>query len=122
MATTSNRDAYGDHLETELSYVYEPAEEMLRMTNELVKDFPSNEFYGTRDYMEDAPGFIPDITDFTKILCFGASGDASPFCFDYREDATNPAVIWWDDWYWRKISPDFESFVNLFRIPDKDAT
>ncbi|MBL8019919.1 MAG: SMI1/KNR4 family protein [Leptospirales bacterium] len=57
---------------------------------------------------------IPDIVDFTHIVCFGTSGDGAPFCLDYRQDSSKPSVLWWDDIYWRRIAPDVDSFLELF--------
>ncbi|MNF08811.1 SMI1 / KNR4 family protein [compost metagenome] len=57
---------------------------------------------------------MPDIIDFTEIICFGMAGDGSPFCFDYRGGRSAPSVILWDDDYWRKIANSFEDFLLLF--------
>jgi hypothetical protein len=42
------------------------------------------------------------------------SGDCAPFRFDFREDEYNPSVIWWNDAWWLRIVPDYESFLELF--------
>ncbi|MCL1961705.1 MAG: SMI1/KNR4 family protein, partial [Desulfovibrionaceae bacterium] len=107
-----NLDTYGNRLETELGSLHD-LPSMAKKSAALSKDFQSDGMYGT-NYPEFAgPGGIPDITDFSQIICFGDSGDGAPFCLDYR--AGIPAsVIWWDDVYWRKIAPDFRTFLNLF--------
>lgn len=83
---------------------------------ELPKHFAPDGFYGEPSVEADAPGYIPDIVDFSKIVCFGISGDGAPFCFDFRDNESNPSVIWWDDVYWRRVAPDFASFLELFDI------
>ncbi|WP_366519511.1 SMI1/KNR4 family protein [Serratia nevei] len=67
-----------------------------------------------RNWNSNHPIAISDITDFKEIVCFGEAGDGSPFCFDFRDSPECPAVIWWDDDYWRKISDSFEDFSSFF--------
>lgn len=88
-------DAYGNHLETDIGDVYENSESITCETNDLK---------GFSPYVLDEPnewqnelGYIPYISDFSKIVCFGMSGDGAPFCFDYRDNLEKPSVIWWDD-------------------------
>lgn len=50
------------------------------------------------------------------MICFGISGDGAPFCLDYRTSENEPSVIWWDDIYWRKVSPNFKEFLALLEI------
>ena len=110
-----NVDAFGNHLEADIGQVYIEADLIIRETKNLPKYFAPDGFYGEPDEdCEKKPGFIPDIIDFSKIICFAISGDGSCFCFDFRDDKDNPSIIWWDDIYWRQISPDYETFVILF--------
>lgn len=112
-------DAFGNHFESELSQIFENKEEIVRETNLLSNNFESDDFYGEEgSESKNSPGFIPDIIDFSKIICFGISGDGAPFCFDYRDNSEEPNVIWWDDVYWRRIAPDFISFIELFDLGD----
>lgn len=113
-------DAYGNHLETELGQIYDSEESIFRETNLLPKGFESDEYYGETSESENNLGFIRDITDFSKIICFGVSGDGAPFCFDYRDDLNNPSIIWWDDIYWRRIAPHFDSFLILFDLNNRE--
>jgi hypothetical protein len=113
------QDAYGNRLETELSNVYESEEQIKKKTAALTEHYKADGSYGGRSEWNSEPGVIPDITDFTKIICFGMSGDGADFCFDFREDADNPSVIWWADVYWRRVAPDFESFIALFNLSNK---
>lgn len=108
----SNIDAYGNHLETDLGFVYD-FETIIQETNNLPKDFALDGFYAEQSEWESEPGFIPDIIDFSQIVCFGISGDGAPFCFDFRDDLSNPNVIWWDDVYWRRIAPSYKAFKGL---------
>ena len=57
-----------------------------------------------------------DIVDFSQIVCFAIAGGGEPFCFDFRESPNPPSVIWWDDVFWRKVSPEFEAFLQLFDL------
>ena len=109
-------DAYGNPLESELGEVYEDFETIARETKELPKYFAPDGFYSEPSEWENAPGYIPDIVDFSKIVCFGLSGDGAPFCFDFRDDKDNPSIIWWADSNWRRVAPDFASFVRLFDL------
>ena len=112
-------DAYGNKLESELGEIYESEDALIQETNLLPKHFAPEYFVEPSEWQNE-PGFIPDIIDFSKIVCFGMSGDGAPFCFDYRENLEEPSVIWWADAYWRRVAPDFDSFVALFDL-DKDA-
>ena len=111
-----NVDAFGNPLETELSEVYGSKERILEATAELGADWKPDGYYGESGEEENEPGFIPDITDFSKVVCFGMSGDGAPFCFDFRDSEESPSVIWWADAYWKRIAPDFETFVGLFDL------
>jgi hypothetical protein len=113
---TQNIDALGNPLETELGEVFDTFERLKKETDELPSGFEINGYYGESAPGLEEPGAIPDIHDFSKIVCFAISGDGSPFCFDYRQSAKNPSVIWWDDVYWRRIAPDFRSFLALFNL------
>jgi len=113
-------DAFGNHLESELGEVYKNEDAIVRETELLPKGFEPNGCYGEPSESKDKPGFIPDILDFSKIVCFGTSGDGAPFCFDYRDNSEEPSVIWWDDVYWRRIAPDFDSFLALFNLDNSD--
>jgi hypothetical protein len=112
-----NRDAFGRELETELHETYDTAEEIGRRTAELPTGFEPNGVYGESLPEMAGPGAIPDVVDFRGVLCFGASFDDAPFCFDYRGGA-EPSVIWWAGVYWRVVAPDFASFLSLFDVPD----
>ena len=100
-------------METEIGDVYEDTKSITRETNNLSEGFPPYALDEPNEW-ENKPGYISYITDFSKIVCFGMSGDGADFCFDYREDANNPNVIWWDDVYWRRIAPNYDSFIVLF--------
>lgn len=114
------KDAYGNRLETELSTVYESEDELRQATAKLNEGYQADGCYGGPSEWESEPGFIADITDFIKIICFGMSGDGADFCFDFRDDANKPSVIWWADVYWRRIAPDFDSFIALFDLSNDE--
>ena len=112
-------DAYGNKLESDLSEVYETEDALIRETGDLPKHF-APEYFAESSEWQNEPGFIPDIIDFSKIVCFGMSGDGAPFCFDYRDNLEKPSIIWWADAYWRRVAPDFDSFVALLSL-NEDA-
>ena len=107
-------DSYGNPLETELGEVYRTPKRIKNETAGLTVQFEPNDYYGKSLADFAGPGAIPDIVDFAEILCFGIAGGGEPFCFDYRETTKTPSVIWWDDVYWRRVSPDFDAFLKLF--------
>ncbi|HEY1108098.1 MAG TPA: SMI1/KNR4 family protein [Opitutaceae bacterium] len=107
-------------METELGEVYATQEAIEEATRGLPTGFEPE--YAEADEQaggdEARPGGIAYIRDFSRIVCFAISGDGAPFCLDYRESLEQPAVIWWDDIYWRKIAPDFAAFVGLFDLSE----
>lgn len=110
-------DAYGNLFEPELMKFYSDQESILRATNELPEHFKPDGYYGELGSPgENEPGFIPDIVDFSKIICFAVDGEDAPFCFDYREDAERPSVVYWADAWWRRVAPNFDSFMALYDV------
>ena len=110
------RDCYGNKLETELGEVFCDEAVRRRETESLKEGFTRGEGYGNSDPEFAGPGAIDDILEFERIMAFAISGDGAPFCFDFRENEVCPSVIWWDDVYWRRIAPDFDSFCLLFNF------
>jgi hypothetical protein len=110
-----DRDAFGNHWQSELSEIYGTASDIERESDLLPRHFQPDAGDGP-DMFSDAPGFIPYISDFGRILTFGTSGDGAPFCFDYREHDRIPSIIWWDDAYWRRVAPNFREFLSLFDV------
>lgn len=109
-------DAYGNPLETELAEVYRDKETIIEATKELSEFWKPDGCYGEPSEWDTEPSMIPDIVDFSKVICFGMSGDGAPFCFDFRDNVQSPSVIWWADAYWKRIAPDIEAFVELFDL------
>jgi len=110
-------DSYGNPLETELGDIYETTQQIEQESALLPQHFPSD-LADLPDEFTSAPGFIPYITDFTRLLTFAIAGDGAPYCFDFRE-SNDPSVIWWDDAYWRRVAPTFPAFLSLFDIERK---
>jgi hypothetical protein len=114
----NGEDAYGNRLWTSVGTIYTDEDALLNETADVAGvrshdlEAPEGLTVEEEPYAND-PGFVPYITDFSKIVCFGHAGDGSPFCFDFRENPERPSVLYWDDVYWRRIAPDFESFLNL---------
>ena len=113
-------DAWGLPLETEMGEVFEEETRIVQKTERVAQDFPPEEFDGP-DVSENLPGFIPYVTDFSKIVCFGVSGAGDPFCFDFRSALQSPEVIWWEDAFWRRIAPDWPSFAALFDLAEQTS-
>jgi SMI1/KNR4 family protein SUKH-1 len=67
----------------------------------------------TRRYGQ-RPGFIPYITDFSKIVSFGRTPSGETYCFDCRDDPDEPSIIYWDDGYWVRRAPNFDTFISWF--------
>jgi len=109
-----NRDAFGNPWASELGKVYENEKDIERESDLLPKHFPPMEETRVPEMFSDTPGFIPYISDFSQILIFAISGDGAPYCFDYREQSNSPTIIWWDDANWRRVAPDFKTFLGLF--------
>ena len=109
-------DSYGNKLETELGEVWSTENEILKNTQQLPSQFVADGYYGSGSESVNEPGYVEDILEFSDIVTFAISGDGAPFCFDYRDNADSPSVIWWDDVYWRKVSDNYEDFIALFDI------
>ena len=107
-------DSFGRVLQTELAHIYTDAVELTARTAQLGAYFVCDGCYGEPGSGSAGPGAMPDIVDFTGIICFGMAGDGSPFCFDFRGARSAPSVIVWDDDYWRTIANSFEDFLLLF--------
>ena len=111
-----NTDAFGNRLETEIADVYCSVAAILEAGKENKEDFPIDEHHGVSQVVPDESGAVADVTDFDAVVEFATSADGSPFCFDFRTDPDNPSVVWWNDWYWRRVAPDFDSFIALFNF------
>ena len=112
----AERDAFGRELESELAEVYRTARAIQRETASLADDFAADDADDEPPDEPPPPGAIPDIADFSRILCVGMSGDGAPFCLDYRESPAEPQVLWWADDHWRVVAPDFARFLALFDL------
>ncbi len=107
---------YGNLLETKLGQVFDTPARIKEETDSLPVHFAPDGYYGESLPDMAGPGAIPDIVDFVEIVCFAIAGGGEPFCFDYRESSDQPSVTWWDDVYWRRVSPDFEAGLQLFDL------
>jgi len=108
-------DAFGQRLEIKLGEFFETEADIDKATDALSRDFKADGFYG-KPNEEPEIGGIPDIVDFSGILCFGSAGDGAPFCLDYRASPEHPQIVWWDDIHWRVVAPDFDTFLRLFEV------
>lgn len=106
-------DAYGNPLNAWLMDVYESQDEVSEATGALSAYLKFDDVSGGVEGAEVEPGCLPDIADYSKVVCFGISQDGAPFCFDFRDNEVNPIVIWWDEICWRRVAPDFAAFLAL---------
>lgn len=85
-----------------------------------VDDYTPEEIAEWNADYDHVAGFIPFITDFSGIIQFGYAGDGAAYCFDYRENADEPSVIHWNDAYWRRMAPNFQTFIGWFEPHNLD--
>lgn len=113
-----HRDSFGDKLESDLGEVFPSVARIQHETAALPVGFPADQIPDEwpRDFI--GPGAIPDIRDFSRVVCFAVCGGGQPFCLDYRKSPDRPSVIYWDDCYWRRVSPDFDAFLDLFDLDE----
>jgi hypothetical protein len=119
-------DAYGDYWMTDFE-LWTDLETMHQWTNWLPNWLKIDRLTQEETDKRDAEaarctGFIPFITDFAQIVQFGRNGSGDPFCFDFREDPQEPSIIFWDEYYWRLVAPNFETFITLFKPVDLRET
>jgi hypothetical protein len=64
-----------------------------------------------------AYGCIDDeeFTGVANFVWFGSGPDGLPYCFDFGTDPKEPSVVHWEaGGYWRRVAPNFETFMALF--------
>lgn len=105
-------DAYGNRWEAVLETY--PSVSWIESENDHLESFAADPHDPPPGRPEDFPGFIPYIDDFSQIVCFGSGGEGEPYCFDYRENPDQPSIIYWDDVYWRRVAPEFETLLALY--------
>lgn len=118
------RDAYGNPLETDFR-AFTKEEQIAAFTAGLPYAIhlhtDTEEEIARRDAMAaDWPGSIPYIRDFARIIQFGENAAGDAFCFDLRENPTNPSVIYYNDFFWQRVAPNFESFAALLQPFEPD--
>jgi hypothetical protein len=118
-------DAYGNVFDAELR-LHHDLETIERYTGVLPVHFEAQvsatpeERQGMDATSADEPGFIPCLFDFAKVVWFGNGHEDSPFCFDFRDNLQAPSIIYWDDVYWQRVAPNFDTFISLYK-PDDDV-
>jgi hypothetical protein len=93
-----------------------PNLEVIREVTAMLPRFYHAEHRFQQDAREhgNKPGFIADFTDVSKLVWFGRTGSGEPYCFDFGDNPEEPSVIFWDE-YWRRVAPNFASFIVLFQ-------
>jgi hypothetical protein len=54
-----------------------------------------------------------DFTGVANFVWFASATDGMVYCFDFGTDPKEPSVVYWDG-YWRRVAPNFETFMALF--------
>jgi hypothetical protein len=109
-----NVDAYGRPWEVPDLRIYCDLEEIQSDTDLLSNMFlHEDRFQQIPAYYATLPGFIADFTGVANFVWFGRGSDGSPYCFDFGTNRKEPSVVHWDG-YWRRVAPNFESFIALF--------
>jgi SMI1/KNR4 family protein SUKH-1 len=114
-----DHDAYGKPLETDFK-AFTKEEQIAARTAWLPYGIhfhtDTEADIARRDTMAaDWPGAIPYIRDFARIIQFGENGAGNAFCFGFRENPTEPSVIYYNDFFWQRVAPNFESFAALLQ-------
>lgn len=79
-------------------------------------DYLSEEIEKANAKYAHLPGWLPFITDFSQIVYLGWTGGGEACCFDYRENRDEPSIIHWNDAYWRRMAPDFDTFIGWYDV------
>jgi hypothetical protein len=108
-----NVDAYGQPWEVPDLSIYRDLEEIQSETDALLNMFLHEGRFEQSPAYANQPGFIADFTGVANFVWFGRASDGSPYCFDFGTDPKEPSVVHWDG-YWRRVAPNFESFIALF--------
>jgi hypothetical protein len=105
--TGNELELYSDLAKIKTETDYLPVE--FKLANRTSEEIDRGNAFSAREH-----GFIPFIIDFSKIIRIGRNGEGHACCLDYRSDLEKPSVIFWDDYYWRRVAPDFDTFMRLF--------
>jgi hypothetical protein len=110
-------DAYGHPWGAEVE-IYTDERTMEEATDswaQTVQSWSDAEIQEGVEANQHEPGFVPYVVDFTKVLCIGNTPSGEDLCLDFRTDALEPSVIYWDDVFWRRLAPNFDSFFALLQ-------
>jgi hypothetical protein len=108
-------EAYGEALDVLPLEIYTSLEMTEWATAQLQTLYGEGRFH---QLPADAKKHDFDLSDISKIVWFGQTASGEAYCFNYQENPSEPSVIYWDDGCWRRVAPNFESFISLFE-PDK---
>jgi hypothetical protein len=107
------RDAYGNYLSnSDIDFLVNP-ESIQTETERLRGLFGQNGCFEADPDDAASPGFV-EVTNMETFVCFGYTGSGEPFFFDFRQDTQEPSIITWNDAYWQRVAPNFETFLRLF--------
>jgi SMI1-KNR4 cell-wall len=124
-----NVDAYGEPWEVADLRIHCDPKEIQSDTDRLSKMFDEGRFQHGGEVPPDevlpepppdgwpiAHGCIED-EDFTGVanfVSFASATDGMVYCFDFGTDPKEPSVVYWEEGYWRRVAPNFETFMALF--------
>jgi SMI1 / KNR4 family (SUKH-1) len=106
-------DAYGNRLANSDIEFLTDAEEIRERTDSLWQEFGQDKRFLAGPEDSSSPGFV-EVTDVEQFIWFGTVASGEPFCFDFSENSQQPSIITWNDAYWQRVAPDFETFISLF--------
>jgi hypothetical protein len=112
LLTGADVDAFGNRLSnTDVEFLTD-AEKIQKETDYLLQRFQAGRFRADPDDAQRS-GFVK-ITNVAKFVWFGTVGSGEPFCFDFGQDPEEPSIVTWNDAYWQRVAPDFQTFLSLF--------
>jgi SMI1-KNR4 cell-wall len=109
-------DAYGEPWENGGLELYTNSEYMAEETRALDRMYRQGKFQHLEG-LSDEPGFIDDFTGVSHFVWFGSNAAGEVYCFDFGGDPKEPSVFYWEDGYWRRVAPNFKTFMELF-VPE----
>jgi hypothetical protein len=117
-----NVDAYGNPWENFGLMIYLDPDVMAEETHHMVELFREEGIVPQDEADRNKPGFVQDFTDIANYVRFGTNNVGEMFCFDFGADPEAPSVVSFPslDRYWRRVAPNFETFIALF-IDEREA-
>jgi hypothetical protein len=106
-------DTYGNYLSnSDIEFLADP--ESIKEQTDHIRGLIGHDEYFEADPSDcTQPGFVEDPSG-DQLIWFGTVGSGEPFCFDFGQAPEEPSIITWNDAYWQRVAPNFETFLSLF--------